>query len=136
MTQRELAKPDLLLWTDVLERYARDWDATFDNKPHYFTQEFWYLFMGCLRNDWKGTPLTVSDACQVMKSGSNRTKEERIRKAVVDGYLCKQKHPEDGRETLLLPTEKLRGIVEDHLQRTLSDMTEALQKLIAPPAGK
>ncbi len=130
MPKPALSEQDLLLWTEVLERYARDWDATFDNKPHYFTQEFWYLFMGCLRQEWKGTPLTVSDACQVMKSGSNRTREERIRKAVVDGYLRKQKHPDDGRETLLLATDKLRHIVEGHLQRTLSDMTDTLRLLV------
>ncbi len=34
---------ELLLWTAVLEQYARDWDVTFENRPSYFTQEFWYL---------------------------------------------------------------------------------------------
>jgi len=61
-------------------------DKTFEHKASYFTQEFWYLLVRCMTHAWNGTPLTVSGACQQMKSGSNRTREDRVRKAVADGF--------------------------------------------------
>ncbi len=125
----------LLLWAELLEEYARDWDRTFENRPSYFTQEFWYLLVGSLVNHWKGTPLTVSAAAQYMKTGSSRTREERIKKAVVDGYLTKIRHEQDGREAYVIPTPKLEGIIRAHLERTLATMTDALGELQseAPP---
>lgn len=119
----------LLLWTQVLEEYARDWDATFENRPSYFTQEFWYLLVGCMVSNWQGTPLTVSAASQRMKTGSNRTREERIKKAVIDGYLTKIKHESDGREAYVVPTPKLEAIMREHLERTLTYTTEILKNI-------
>lgn len=119
----------LLLWTEVLEEYARDWDSTFENRPSYFTQEFWYLLVGCMVNNWRGTPLTVSAASQYMKTGSNRTREERIKKAVVDGYLTKIKLESDRREAYVVPTPKLEAMMCAHLERTLEHTTEVLQKI-------
>ncbi len=121
---------ELLLWTTVLEQYARDWDETFENRPSYFTQEFWYLLVGCMVNNWRDTPLTVSAASQYMKTGSNRTREERIKKAVLDGYLTKIKHQSDGREAFVIPTPKLEGIMRAHLERTLALTTETLQQIV------
>ena len=117
------SREQLLTWMKVLENYGRDWDETFSG---YFTQEFWYLLVGCVVANWEGAPLTVSAACQTMKSGSNRTREERIKKAVLDGYLVKEKSMADGREARVVPTPKLDELVMAHFQRTL-DM--ALEKL-------
>ena len=119
----------LILWAGLLESYARDWDESFENRPSYFTQEFWYLLVGCLIAHWNGKPLTVSAATQYMKSGSNRTREERIKKAVVDGYLTKIRHDQDGRETYVIPTPKLEATIREHLQRTLDRVLDSLSEL-------
>ena len=121
------AREHLMLWMDALEAYARDWDAVFGHRPHYFTQEFWYLLVNCTVSHWRGRPLTVSAAAQHMKSGSNRTREERIKKAVVDGYLLKRKGTADGRESVVVPTDKLSGIMVDHFSRTLKITLDALE---------
>lgn len=68
------SRTELLEWMEVLDMYGRDWDETFNNRASYFTQEFWYLLVNCMISNWRGTPLSVSGACQQMKSGSNRTR--------------------------------------------------------------
>ena len=40
---------ELIDWMDALEFYARDWDQTFGEQTNYFTQEFWYMLIGCVR---------------------------------------------------------------------------------------
>ena len=119
-------KQNLLLWMDALEAYARDWDETFEHKPSYFTQEFWYLLVSCMVNQWRGTPLTVSGACQQMKTGSNRTREDRIRRAVADGYLVKRQSESDRREAIVVPSEKLENLMIGHFERTLRITRERL----------
>ncbi|WP_203292448.1 hypothetical protein [Maricaulis parjimensis] len=119
-TSVDTAEPgELADWTEFLEDYARDWDATFAGQPHYFTQEFWYLFVACLRAKWRGAPLTISQACQVMKTGSNRTREERINRAVSDGFLSKEKAGDDRRQTVLMPSPRLEDMLRSHFERTL-----------------
>lgn len=113
-------------WITALVDYALDWDRTFENRPDYFTQEYWYLFVGCLTARWRGAPLTVSAACQVMKSGSNRTREDRIKRAVMDGYLMKERAGEDGRTAFVVPTPKLEAVMREHLARTLRRTREAI----------
>lgn len=117
---------DLFRWLDFLENYARDWDRAFENRPGYFTQEYWYLFVGCTIAQWRGAPLTVSAACQSMKSGSNRTREDRIKRAVDDGYLEKRKADLDGRNALVVPTAKLEVLIRGHFQRTLLMARDAI----------
>lgn len=116
----------LMLWMTALENYARDWDATFENRPTYFTQEFWYMLVGCLRASWLGRPMTVSQLVQAMKSGSARTREERIRRAVGDGYLMKVKSGADGRATVVIPTPMLEEMLVGHLDRTLTLARDAI----------
>lgn len=123
-----MSDEQLLAWAQVLEAYARDWDATFENRPSYFTQEFWYLLVGCMIAQWQGRPISVSVACQIMKSGSNRTREERIKRAVSDGYLVKERAGEDRREAIVRPTAKLEQIIRGHLTRTYSEAKAALAK--------
>ncbi len=119
MDQPTISDDDLFRWLGFLEDYARDWDRAFENRPGYFTQEYWYLFVGCTIGYWRGSPLTVSAACQSMKSGSNRTREDRIKRAVDDGYLEKRRADLDGRNALVVPTPKLEQVIRGHFQRTL-----------------
>jgi len=113
------SSPVLLAWMDVLEAYARDWDQSFEGVPTYFTQEFWYLLVNCLRYHWQGIPMTIGQACHLMRAGSNRTREARINLAVDDGYLEKVKSSEDRRTIILRPTNKLEEILRGHFERTL-----------------
>jgi len=121
-------KSDLIAWMTVLEDYARDWDDAFGGRPSYFTQEFWYMLVGCVRAHWMGRPLTVSQLAQSMKTGSNRTREDRIKRAVDDGYLIKEKADGDGRLALVRPTADLEGLMIAHLQRTLERTQDVLNR--------
>lgn len=123
------SREDLLLWMDALEAYALDWDKTFEHKASYFTQEFWYLLVRCMINAWNGTPLSVSGACQQMKSGSNRTREGRIKKAVEDGFLVKRQRESDRREAIVIPSEKLEKMMIGHFSRTLDIVSDRLREL-------
>lgn len=118
---------DVVAWAEVLVNYARDWDDTFSHRESYFTQDYWYLFVGCLLHYWRGRPLTVSEACQIMKTGSNRTREARIKRAVQDGYLAKQRADEDRRSSILMPTPHLETILRGHFERTLERMRSLLK---------
>ena len=121
-------RDDLLAWMEALEFYARDWDEAFGGRPNYFTQEFWYMLVGCLRADWQGTPLSVSQLAQTMKSGSNRTRDERIKRAVDDGYLVKIKDEDDGRAAIVRPTEELEAVMVKHFERTLKKARQSIDK--------
>ncbi len=130
MSDREMrSQKDLLLWMNALEAYALDWDKTFEHKASYFTQEFWYLLVRCMINAWNGTPLTVSGACQQMKSGSNRTREGRIKRAVDDGFLVKRQRQSDRREAIVVPSEKLEKMMIGHFSRTLNVVSDCLSEL-------
>lgn len=109
-------REELLGWADTLEAYARDWDASF-GKTEYFTQEYWYTFMGVLTAYWKNRPLNMGQLQGLMKDGAPNTRRARIQNAIDDGYF---KTEEVGRETLIVPTEKLRDLMIGHLQRTLN----------------
>jgi hypothetical protein len=113
---------ELIAWAHALEAYARDWDETFESRPGYFTQEFWYLLVGCMIANWRGRPMSVSAACQAMKSGSNRTREERIKRAVDDGFLIKERGGDDGRAAIVRPTPMLEDRMRGHLERTLAEV--------------
>lgn len=125
---RGVIDPYILRWAEVLEAYARDWDETFEFRPDYFTQEFWYLLVGVWIADSRGAPLTVSRACQLMKSGSNRTREDRLKRAVDDGYLVKERDHEDGRAAIVRPTEQLEMLMRGHFERTFRDAKSILAK--------
>lgn len=117
---------DLLVWMQVLRDYAKDWDGTFDNRAGYFTQEYWYLFVGCLLRYWNGVPATVGEACQLMLTGSNRTREDRIKRAVLDGYLLKQRGDDDARTACVIPSRRLEKLRREHFARTLQHAREAM----------
>ena len=116
--QPTISDDALVDWIDALEAYAKDWDATFEAHPHYFTQEFWYLFVGITTSTWRGKPVTISTACQMMKTGSTRTREERLKKAVQDGFLIKERGDDDKRTTFVKPSSTLEASIRGHLERT------------------
>ena len=122
----------LMIWGEVLELYALDWDETFGNAPLYFTQEYWYLLVRVTFAALRGQPLTVMAATQGMKSGSNRTRESRLQKAVSDGYLLKQRSAEDMRNVYLMPTDRLNRLILGHMDRTLELTLKRLRNLPAP----
>lgn len=126
MPSNGVTDEQLVAWAEALEAYARDWDETFENRPAYFTQEFWYLLVGCMIANWQGRPMTVGQACQIMKTGSNRTREERIKRAVDDGYLVKTRTGEDGRMAIVQPTPRLEAMMRGHLERTLTAIRAAI----------
>lgn len=122
-------KKALTKWHDVLDFYAHDWDKTFGHRSTYYTQEFWYLLVDCAINYWRGEPLTVGSACERMKAGSKRTREERIKKAEIDGLLERHKHNSDRRETFLIPSNELQQKIHGHLLRTLQNTISALSDI-------
>ena len=75
------------------------------------------------------SPLTIGNACERMKAGSKRTREERIKRAELDGFLEKQKLDKDRRETFLIPTQKLQQKIHNHLLRTLQYAMDSLSDI-------
>ncbi len=118
----------LLPWAEFLIDYTNDWNNTFKNRFH--TEEYWNPFVYCLRGYWAGRPLTMSDACQCMRTGSNRTREKRIALAVSRGMLVKQKSANDLRTTLILATDALEGFLASHFSRTLNNILALTQRLL------
>ena len=125
----EHEKKMLSLWHGTLDFYAHDWDATFDSKNSYYTQEFWYLLVDCVIHHWRGQPLTVGGASKRMKVGSKRTREHRIKIAELDDLLEKRQQSDDRREILLIPTAKLELKIYHHLKRTLQHALDTLSEI-------
>lgn len=121
-TKHTISADKLVGWMHALEDYARDWDDVFSNHPHYFTQEYWYLFVGVVTSSWQGRPLTISAACQLMKTGSARTREDRLKKAVQDGYIEKFPGDDDKRTMMVKPSPMLEDLIRGHLERTYNRM--------------
>jgi hypothetical protein len=120
-------------WMQVLTTYAEDWDGTFrKERGVYSTQEYWYLFTECVRADADGEPLTRQEAMRKMRvSLSEDAKVDRIDRAVDDGWLVQDKCRFDLRLNLLLPTDKLRKAMNEHLVRTLNEARRALATSLA-----
>jgi|ERR1700722_3328529 hypothetical protein len=115
-------------WMKVLTAYAEDWDRTFRKERRlYSTQDYWYLFTECVRADADGEPLPRQEAIRKMRvSLSEDAKVDRIDRAVDDGWLVQDKRPPDLRVNLLLPTDKLRHAMVEHLARTLGEARRVL----------
>lgn len=107
----------LLTWMDALVAYAKDWDETFCKKE-YFTQEYWYLFVGCYRAHLRDQPLTMSQAQGEMKTGAPNTRSDRIQNAIDDGYLERRINEFDNRSVVVVPTAKLTKLLTGHFSRT------------------
>ncbi|MCY4362753.1 MAG: hypothetical protein OXE42_11300 [Gammaproteobacteria bacterium] len=118
----------LLPWAEYLIDYTNDWNNTFSKRFH--TEEYWYPFVYCLLGCWKGQPLTISEVCQCMRIGSNRTKEKRLSLAVSRGMLVKQKSSDDLRTTYILTSSVLEELLISHFTRTLNDFLKLTQRLL------
>ncbi len=123
----ETDKRFLLPWAEFLVDYTNDWNSTFKNLFH--TEEYWYTFAHSLLGIWKGQPLTMSDACQSMRTGSSRTKQKRVSLAVTRGMLTKQKSPDDQRITHVLASDTLETLLVGHFERTLGDLLKRARRL-------
>ena len=124
----------LIEWAEALEAYARDWDATFGKKSQYFTQEYWYLLVVCVRAYWEGHELSMSQMMSEMLTGSPRTREKRIQRAISDGYLITKRSQTDRRLIIVEPSPHLEELVKGHLERTLEIVREKLTHLQPPLA--
>jgi hypothetical protein len=62
---------------------------------------------------------------------SEDAKVDRIDRAVDDGWLVQDKRPPDLRVNLLLPTDKLRKAMNEHLVRTLNEARRVLGAYVA-----
>ena len=96
------------------------------------------MLIGCVRAHWADQPLTVSQLAQSMKSGSNRTREERIKRAVDDGYLFKERDEQDGRASYVRPTPELEQMVAPTLarQQTQAARERELHELVRAAGRK
>jgi hypothetical protein len=68
----------------------------------------------------------MSEAQAKMKTGSPNVRRDRIESACDDDLLVAERHPEDGRSQLLIPTQKLKDLLTDHLRRTRTRAIAAL----------
>ena len=123
----------LVPWAEFLVDYTDDWNATLSNRFH--TEEYWHPFVHCLLASWAGEPLTMGEACQAMRTGSNRTRENRIVVAITRNLLKRSKGAADMRITLVLPTPALERHLVGHFERTLAQLQRLLQRLVSRVAS-
>ena len=123
----------LVPWAEFLVDYTDDWNATLSNRFH--TEEYWHPFVHCLLAAWAGQPLTMGEACQAMRTGSNRTRENRIVIAITRNLLARSKGATDMRTTLVLPTPALERHLAGHFGRTLAQLQRLLQCLVSRAAS-
>ena len=123
-----LNRTHLLPWAEFLVEYTDDWNATFDNRFH--TEEYWHPFVHCLLAFWAARPLTIGEACQTMRTGSNRTRESRIAIAMMRDLLVKRKTDTDLRTLLVLPAPELESCLVAHFDRTLEQLGRLLGDLL------
>ena len=71
----------------------------------------------------------MSEACQAMRTGSNRTRENRIAIATSRKLLDKRRSETDLRTTHVFPTPLLERYLVDHFSRTLTQLLQLLKSL-------
>ena len=108
-----------------MDRYGQRWLD--DIGQDYFSQEYWYLFTVTLVYHWRETPLSVSEACDCMKTGSSKTRQNRLQKLITEHLFFKTKDPTDLRRTHLEPTEEMLGGGRMHFRGTLVEAIRFLE---------
>ena len=73
-----------------MENYGQSWLD--DIGKDYFSQEYWYLFTITLAYHWRQAPLSISEACDSMKTGSSKTRESRLKKLIAEHLFIKIKN--------------------------------------------
>ena len=123
----EVDKRFLLPWAEFSVDYTNDWNTTF--KKRFHTEEYWYALVHSLLGSWKGQPLTTSEACQSMRTGSSRTKEKRVSLAVTHGILIRQESSSNLLTMHLLASATLEELLIGLFDRTLQELLVLTQRL-------
>ncbi len=122
----DCSRSALLIWTRCMEDYGRFWQEDIGWK--LFSQEYWYLFVNALAYHWRGDPLNIETACNSMRTGSPKTKGNRLRKLYQDDWFSKLKDSADMRHTYIRPTDMMLRLGKAHLARSLPHMARRLQR--------
>ena len=107
-----------------MENYGQSWLD--DIGKDFFTQEYWYLFTITLVYHWRQTPLSISGACESMKTGSSKTRETRLKKLIAEHLFIKIKNQADLRRTYLEPTTEMLLGGRRHLRNSLEQAIQFL----------
>lgn len=110
-------RESLTKWIDSMENYGQSWLN--DIGKDYFSQEYWYLFTITLAYHWRQTPLSISEACDSMKTGSSKTRENRLKKLITEHFFIKIKKQTDLRRTYLEPTKEMLIGGRKHFRNSL-----------------
>ena len=111
------SRETLQAWMQYMEDYGAAWLA--DTGKEFYSQEYWYLVAMTLVRHWRGAPLSVSDACRSMKTGSSKTRENRIKKVIAEHWCIKIKDRADLRRTYLEPTQDMLLLGGQHFRASL-----------------
>ena len=111
------SRETLQAWMQYMEDYGAAWLA--DTGKEFYSQEYWYLVAMTLVRHWQGAPLNVSDACRSMKTGSSKTRENRLKKLIAEHWCIKIKDRADLRRTYLEPTQDMLLLGGKHFRASL-----------------
>ena len=107
-----------------MENYGQSWLD--DIGKDYFSQEYWYLFTITLVYHWRQDPLSISGACDSMKTGSSKTRENRLKKLIAEHLFIKIKNQTDLRRTYLEPTTEMLLGGRRHFRNSLGQAIQFL----------
>lgn len=114
----------LLKWIGYMENYGQNWLD--DIGKDFFSQEYWYLFTITLVYHWRQSPLSISAACDSMKTGSSKTRENRLKKLIAEHLFIKIKKQTDLRRTYLEPTTEMLLGGRRHFRKSLGQAIQFL----------
>ena len=107
-----------------MESYGQSWLD--DIGKDFFSQEYWYLFTITLVYHWRQVPLSISGACDSMKTGSSKTRENRLKKLIAEHLFIKIKNQTDLRLTYLEPTTEMLLGGRRHFRNSLGQAIQFL----------
>ena len=116
----------LQAWMQYMEDYGAAWLA--DTGKEFYSQEYWYLVTMTLVRHWQRNPLNISDAYQSMKTGSSKTRENRLKKVIAEHWCIKIKDQTDLRRTHLEPTEGMLLLGRRHFRSSLGGAVRFLRE--------
>jgi hypothetical protein len=112
----------------LLMEFAADWNCTLGIvHTRYCSQQYWRLFTMATKAHLDGEPLTFGQALQAMPGASNKTREGLIAVAIRDGLLEGRDHPNDKRKKLVVPSDRLLGLLAAHLDHTREAAVSAVK---------
>lgn len=114
----------LQAWMQHMEDYGQAWLD--DTGREFYSQEYWYLVTMTLVCHWRRKPLNVSDAYRSMKTGSSKTRQNRLGKIIAEHWCIKVKDQTDLRRTYLKPTEDMLLLGREHFRSSLGGAVRLL----------